>query len=103
MADEYTDSQIEQQIEPYPGLRSLDKLVGTWRVSGPDVKGRVIFEWMDGGFFLMQHVDFVHSGHKVKGIEIIGYERGFGPQSQVTIYGRAGSTTRATPLNRHTR
>jgi hypothetical protein len=78
MADENTDSQTEQPIEPYPGLQSLNRLVGTWRVSGPDIKGQVIFEWMDGGFFLMQHVDFVHSGHKVKGLEIIGYERGFG-------------------------
>jgi hypothetical protein len=78
MADEYTDSKIEQQIEPYPGLKSLDKLVGTWKVSGPDIEGQVTYEWMDGGFFLVQQVDFVHSGHNVKGIEIIGYERGFG-------------------------
>lgn len=78
MADEYTDSRIEQQIEPYPGLKSLDKLVGTWKVSGPDIEGQVTYEWMNGGFFLVQQVDFVHSGHNVKGIEIIGYERGFG-------------------------
>jgi hypothetical protein len=33
---------------------------------------------MEGGFFLMQHVDLVQGGQKIKGIEIIGYEREFG-------------------------
>lgn len=66
---------------PYPGLESLNKLVGTWDLSGPDIEGQVRFEWMEGGFFLQQHYDFIHSGHSVKGIEIIGYERGFGAQT----------------------
>lgn len=79
MADNDTTSQAEQPPpEPYPGLANLNKLVGTWKVSGPDINGQVTFEWLDGGFFLLQHVDFEHSGHKIKGIEIIGYERGFG-------------------------
>ena len=38
-----TDSnniQAEDQVpQPYPGLKSLNKLVGTWKVSGPDIKG----------------------------------------------------------------
>ena len=73
------DTQAAQQpSRPYPGLKSLNKLVGTWKVSGPDIEGQVRFEWMEGGFFLIQHVDFVHSGHVIKGIEIIGHERGFG-------------------------
>jgi hypothetical protein len=69
---------ITQTPQPYPGLKNLNKLVGTWNVSGPDIKGQVTFEWMAGGFFLMQHVDFVHSGHHIKGMEIIGYNRPFG-------------------------
>ena len=73
-----SDTQAPQTPRPYPGLKSLNKLVGTWKVSGPDIKGQVRFEWMEGGFFLMQHVDFEHGGQKIKGIEIIGYERGFG-------------------------
>lgn len=48
MADEYNDSKIEQQIEPYPGLKSLDKLLGTWKVSGPDIEGQVTYEWRKG-------------------------------------------------------
>jgi len=75
MADDTTPQATPQ---PYPGLKSLDRLVGTWKVSGPDIDGHVTFEWMEGGFFLLQHVDFVHSGRKIKGVEIIGYEREFG-------------------------
>lgn len=66
------------KIKPYPGLKSLNKLVGTWKVSGPDIKGQVKFEWMEGGFFLMQHVQLEQNGQKIKGIEIIGYDRPFG-------------------------
>ena len=33
---------------------------------------------MEGKFFLMQHVDMEQSGHRIKGIEIIGHERQFG-------------------------
>ncbi len=67
----------QQPAKPSPRLRRLDRLVGTWNVSGPDIQGQVTFEWMEGGFFLLQHVDFVHGGQKIKGIEIIGHERGF--------------------------
>jgi hypothetical protein len=41
----------------------LDVMVGTWGVkgseSGPEgeIHGRLTFEWMDGGFYLIQHVD----------------------------------------------
>ncbi len=73
-----TDSGITAQ--PYQGLKSLNRLVGVWKVSGPDIAGQVKFEWMEGGFFLIQHVDFVHGGRPVKGIEIIGYELPFGAE-----------------------
>jgi hypothetical protein len=73
------NTQAEQQPpKPNPALKSLDRLVGAWNMSGPDIKGQVRFEWLEGGFFLMQHVDLEHNGHKIKGIEIIGYEREFG-------------------------
>lgn len=76
-----TDEAYPQQPPaPYAGLKSLDRLVGTWNVSGPDIEGQVRFEWMDGGFFLLQHVDFIHGGHKIKGLEIIGYDRPFGAE-----------------------
>jgi hypothetical protein len=58
-------------------LKNLEILVGTWEVSG-DVQGEIRFEWMEGGFFLMQHVDLEQGAYKYKGIEIIGHELGFG-------------------------
>ena len=78
MTDHNNTQATQQPPKPYPGLKSLSKLVGVWNVSGPDIKGQIRFEWMEGGFFLMQRVDLNHGGHKIKGIEIIGYERGFG-------------------------
>ena len=73
----------EQSRVPGPELQRLDRLVGTWRVSGPDIDGQVSFEWMEGGFFLIQHVDFVHGGRRIKGMEVIGHLQPFGePPSQ---------------------
>ena len=64
--------------EPNPALRALDKLVGTWRVSGGTwatrraSERRVTYEWMEGGFYLVQHVDMNHGGNQVRGTEYIG-------------------------------
>ena len=81
---------------PNPDLKSLDRLVGTWNVSGPDIHGQVRFEWMEGGFFLLQHVDFVHGGRKIKGLEIIGHLQPFGaepsPEIRSRYYDTVGST-----------
>ena len=65
------------EIEVSSALKQLDKLVGTWKVSG-DAQGQVTYEWMEGGFFLIQRVDLMHDGRRHKGIEIIGHERVFG-------------------------
>ena len=68
----------QQTSTPDAALNCLgDALVGTWRLFG-GVKGEVHFEWMEGGFFLMQRVNLERYGQKHKGIEIIGRERGFG-------------------------
>ena len=82
----------EQPPQPNPDLKSLDKLVGTWKVSGPDIKGKVTFEWMEGGFFLIQHFDFVQGGHKVKGMEVIGHLQPFGEQPSQDIRSRIYDT-----------
>jgi len=97
MTDENNTQAADQSPEPRPGLRSLDKLVGTWRVSGPDIDGAVKYEWMDGGFFLLQHIDMVHGDNHIRGREIIGYEQAFGatePAEHITsrFYGSAGET-----------
>jgi hypothetical protein len=76
---------------PSPKLKSLDKLVGTWSVSG-GVQGTIRYEWMEGSFFLFQHVDL----GKNKGLEIIGHEHKFGEEPSNDIksryYGSEGYT-----------
>lgn len=62
------------QSQPNPELKKLDRLVGSWNVKGPNITGRVTFEWLEGGFFLVQNVNFEYDGRKVKGVEYIGYD-----------------------------
>jgi hypothetical protein len=80
---------------PAADVRALDPLVGTWKVSG-GVTGTVTYEWMDGGFFLLQHTDFDHDGHRVKGMEVIGHLQRFGEEPTADIhsryYGSGGET-----------
>jgi hypothetical protein len=58
-----------------------------------DVQGRVTFEWMEGGFFLIQRVDLLQHGQRIKGIEIIGHERPFGAEPSEEIKSRFYSNT----------
>jgi len=88
MAENTYTQDTQQPPTPNPDLKNLDRLVGTWKVSGPDIDGRVTFEWMEGGFFLMQHFDFVHGGHQVKGMEIIGHLQPFGEEPSQDIKSR---------------
>ena len=78
-------------VKPNPDLEPLNRLVGTWRVSG-GVEGTVTYGWLEGGFFLLQHVDL--GGNK--GIEIIGHEQKFGEEPSRDIksryYGSEGVT-----------
>jgi hypothetical protein len=89
MAENNTNNtQAHQQPpEPDPDLKSLDRLVGSWEISG-GAQGKTTFEWMEGGFFLIQHVDLEQYGQKVKGIEIIGHERQFGAEPSEDIKSR---------------
>lgn len=81
MADVKVEMTQTQDQASNSALRQLDKLVGTWKLQGRNfgdggaISGQMTFEWMEGGCFLMQHVDIDHAGHRVKGIEIIGYGR----------------------------
>jgi hypothetical protein len=70
-------------------LRSLDRLVGTWAVDGPGTGGTVRYEWMEGGAFLVQHVDLVANGETTRGVEYIGWD----PESQTLrshFFGNSG-------------
>ena len=94
MADEANnDAQAQQQPpQPNPGPRSIDRLVGAWELSG-EVRGKVSYEWMEGGYFLIQHVDLEQHGHRIKGIEIIGHEKPFGSEPSEEIKSRFYSNT----------
>lgn len=67
-------TQSKQSSKPNAALKSLERLVGTWKATDPSgagaIDGVTTFEWMEGGNFLLQHVDFGDS----KGIEIIGFD-----------------------------
>jgi hypothetical protein len=96
MAEDTDDVQAHLQVpEQNPDLKGLDRLVGTWEVSG-GAQGKATYEWMEGGFFLVQRVDLEQYGQRVKGIEIIGHERPFGAEPSQDIksrfYDNSGNT-----------
>ena len=80
-----TDGQATeaQKPQPNPDLRSLDRLVGTWHVTG-EAEGTVTYEWAEGGFFLFQHVDL--GGNR--GLEVIGHENTYGQEPSADIRSR---------------
>ena len=74
------DQARDQPPQPNPALKSLDVMVGTWDLkgrefgSGGEIRGRLAFDWMEGGFYLVQRVDIEHADLKITGVEYIGYE-----------------------------
>lgn len=78
---------MNEQPKPNPDLKSLDRLIGTWKQSG-EVEGEITYEWAEGGFFLIQHVDLMQYGNRIKGIEVIGHESIFGAEPSTEIKSR---------------
>lgn len=81
-------SSNEPTPKPSAALRALDRLAGTWTLSG-DTAGTATYEWMEGRFFLLQSFDFEHEGRRVLGLEVIGHERPFGGEPGADIRSRA--------------
>ena len=52
-------------------------------------RGRVTYEWMEGGFFLIQNVDMTLFGQEIKAIEAIGHLRPVGQDPDEEIRSRA--------------
>jgi len=73
--------------QPDTALRALDRLVGTWQISG-DATGTVTYQWMDGGFFLIQEGQLELFGHHNTFTEIIGREHPFGGTPSADIKSR---------------
>ena len=79
-----------------PQLAALDRLVGTWDVTG-GAEGTVTYRWLVGEYFLIQDVDLKQYGEQISGIEVIGRERTFGaeapsPDIKSRFYGNKGDT-----------
>jgi hypothetical protein len=75
---------------PSPDLQSLNRLVGTWKVSG-GAQGQVRYAWKEGGYFLVQEFDLVHGGRPIRGIEVIGHRQGLGEEPSNDIRTRVYS------------
>ena len=78
---------MNEQPKPNPDLKGLERLIGTWKQSG-ELDGEITYEWAEGGFFLIQRVDMMQYGNKIKGIEIIGHESLFGAEPSEHIKSR---------------
>ena len=76
-----------ERPKPNSDLNCLQKLVGTWKQSG-GVNGEISYEWMEGGFFLVQRVDLEQYGQPIKGVEIIGHLQPFGEEPSNEIRSR---------------
>lgn len=79
-------SAPQSSPQPNPDLKRLDRLVGTWQVTG-EAEGQLRYEWLEGGFFLVQHFDLMH-GQRNKGIEFIGHFQLFGEEPSRDIKSR---------------
>lgn len=75
------NTQPVQMSAPDPALGRLEKLVGTWRITGrtldsqdDNISGWVTIEWLPGGFFLQQRGEIHFMGLKIQSLEIVGYD-----------------------------
>lgn len=92
MTEKTNPSAASHQGQPHPDLKRLEQLIGTWNLSG-ETSGQVTYEWLEGGFFLLQQVDMEHSGNHIKGLEVIGHLRPFGEEPSQDIKSRFYSST----------
>jgi hypothetical protein len=71
-----------QMPQPHPKLRTLEPMVGRWRMQGrtdgateDDIFGTLELDWLPGGFFLRQRVQIDVAGMlHIEGLELVGYE-----------------------------
>jgi len=85
-------SETTQTYRPSVDVRALDRLVGTWAVTG-GAEGTVRYEWMPGGFFLLQHVELTQFGQAITGLEVIGNLRPFGEPAATDVVSRFYDST----------
>jgi len=84
MAENNMSQPSTQPATPDPELRSLDRLVGEWVMKGSHpfdptitVRGRVTFEWLEGGGFIIERWSIEHPDFP-DGIAILGADEATG-------------------------
>ena len=76
MGDRPDTHSVNAADEPDPKLVELSELlIGTWRVAGPDIKGRAEYQSRRGGCLLVVDVDFTVGGSRMKVIQHITYDQ----------------------------
>jgi len=76
-----SDTQ-SQMPTPNPALKTLDPMVGTWKVTGrtvgadeDNINGEITCDWLPGGFFLKQTTRINFAGmFEPRGLELVGYD-----------------------------
>jgi hypothetical protein len=92
MAKDTTDAtQTPETPTRHPGLKALDRLVGTWKIEG-ETPGEITYRWMEGGFFLLAQAQVKQAGVQQGHIEIIGYDRGLGAPTPDVMTSRLYTT-----------
>jgi Protein of unknown function (DUF1579) len=74
-------AEAQRPPPPDPALRKLDRFVGTWQMRGrtldsavDNIVGRTTFEFLPGGYFLLQRGTIDFGGFKLGNHELIGYD-----------------------------
>jgi hypothetical protein len=81
-------SETRSGEAPPADLKALgDRLVGTWKISGEN-EGEATWEWMEGGFFLIQRGWSRREGVEQRYLQIIGHDRTPGSEPTDAITGR---------------
>ena len=81
-------SDIEPVAAPAADLTALgDRLVATWKIAG-EAEGETTWEWMEGGFFLIQRGWTRREGIEQTYLQIIGHDRTPGSEPADAITGR---------------
>jgi hypothetical protein len=83
-----SETQSVEAAAPPADLKELgDRLVGTWNISGEN-EGETSWEWMEGGFFLIQRGWSRREGMEQKYLQVIGHDRTPGSAPADEIRGR---------------
>lgn len=83
---------MSETHQPSVELKAMDRLVGTWTVTG-GAEGTVTYEWMPGRFFLLQRVALTQFDQPVTGLEVIGNLRPFGEPASADVVSRFYDST----------